>query len=83
MMKNGEFLSTKKPITALAKWAVSSAHKPVVLFVTCVEPNPTQEIVEDLANSQFQNTAIQCEKLKTRHNFYASFKVTLQGVQME
>ena len=24
-----------------------------------------------------------CEKLKTRYNFYASFKVTLQGVEME
>ena len=30
-----------------------------------------------------QYNEIHCEKLKTRYNFYASFKVTLQGVEME
>ena len=34
-------------------------------------------------STHFQKTEIHCEKLKTRYNFYASFKVTLQGVEME
>ena len=55
----------------------------MVLFVSRVDPYTTQEEVENFANSHFQKSKIHCEKLKTRYNFYASFKVTLQGVQME
>ena len=43
----------------------------------------TQKEVETFANIHFQKTEIHCEKLKTRYNFYASFKVILQGVEME
>ena len=60
----------------------SGTLKPVVLFISRVDPDTTQE-VEKFANIHFQKTEIHCEKLKTRYNFYASFKVTLQGVQME
>ena len=35
------------------------------------------------ANSNFQKTEIHCGKLKTRYSFYASFKVALEGVEME
>jgi len=62
---------------------LKAAQKPVVLFISRVDPGTTQEEVEKFANSHFQNTEAHCEKLKTRYNFYASFKVTLQGVEME
>jgi len=54
-----------------------------VLFISRVDPDTTQEEVEKFANIHFQKTEAHCEKLKTRYNFYACFKVTLQGVEME
>ena len=66
-----------------ASGILKAAQKPVVLFVSRVDPDTTQEEVEKFANNHFQKTEIHCEKLKTRCNFYASFKVTLQGVEME
>ena len=62
---------------------LKAAQKPVVLFISRVDPDTTKEEVENFANIHFQKTEIHCEKLKTRYNFYASFKVTLQGVEME
>ena len=62
---------------------LKAAQKPVVLFISRVDPDTTEEEVEKFANIHFQKTEIHCEKLKTRYNFYASFKVALQGVQME
>jgi len=56
-------------------------EKPVVLFISLVDPDTTQ--VEKFAIIHFQKTEIHCEKLKTRYNFYASFKVTLQCVKTE
>jgi len=54
-----------------------------VLFISRVDPDTTQEEVEKFAKIHFQKTEIHCEKLKTRYNFYASFKVTPEGVEME
>jgi len=62
---------------------LKAAQKPVVLFISRVDPDTTKEEVEKFANIHFQKTEIQCEKLKTRYNFYAFFKVPLQGVEME
>ena len=59
------------------------AQKPVVLFISRVDPDTTQEKVEKFANIHFQKTEAHRKKLKTRYNFNASFKVTLQGVEME
>ena len=53
---------------------LKAAQKPVVLFISRVDPDTTKEEVENLANIHFQKTEIHCEKLKTRYNFYASFK---------
>jgi len=62
---------------------LKAAQKLVVLFISRVDPETTQEEVEKFANIIFQTAEIHCEKLKTRYNFYASFKDTLQGVEME
>jgi len=62
---------------------LKAAQKLVVLFILRVDPDTTKEEVEKFANIHFQKTEIHCEKLETRYNFYASFKVTLQGVEME
>ena len=56
---------------------LKAAQKPVVLFISRVDPDTTQEEVEKFANIHFQKTKIHCEKL------YGSFKVNLQGVEME
>ena len=61
---------------------LKAAQKRVVLFILRVDPDTTQE-VEKFANIHFQKTEAHCEKLKTRYNLYASFKVTLQGVEMK
>jgi len=74
---------TKHRIGKLDSGTLKAAQKPVVLFISRVDPDTTQEEVEKFANIHFQKTKIHCEKLKTRYNFYASFKVTLQGVEME
>jgi len=79
-------VSTKKTKHRTGKrdsGTLKAAQKPVVLFISRVDPDTTQEEVEKFANIHFQKTEIHCEKLKTRYNFYASFKVTLQGVEME
>jgi len=56
---------------------LKAAQKPVVLFISRVDPDTTQEEVEKFANIHFQKIKIHCEKL------YGSFKVNLQGVEME
>ena len=66
-----------------ASGTLKAAQKPVVLFISRVDTDTTEEEVEKFANIHFEKTEIHCERLKTRYNFYASFKVTLQGVQTE
>ena len=56
---------------------LKAAQKPVVLFILRVDPDTTQE-VEKFANIHFQKTEAHCEKLKTRYNFYAPFKVAFK-----
>jgi len=55
---------------------LKAAQKPVVLFISRVDPDTTQEEVEKFANIHFKKTEAHCEKPKTRCNFYVSFKVT-------
>ena len=40
---------------------LKAAQKPVVLFISRVDPGTTQEEVEKFANSHFQNTEAHCE----------------------
>ena len=55
----------------------------MVLFISRVDPDTSQEEVEKFANIHFQKTEIHYEKHNPRYNFYASFKVALQGVEMK
>jgi len=73
---------TKHRIGKGGSGTLKPAQKPLVLFISRVDPDTTQEEVEKFANIHFQKTEIQCEKLKTRYNFYVSFKVTLHGVEI-
>ena len=44
---------------------LKAAQKPVVLFISRVDPDTTKEEVENFANIHFQKTEIHCEKLET------------------
>ena len=72
--KNSEWSteSSKKTKHRIGKGdsgTLKAAQKPVVLFISHVDPDTTQEEVEKFANIHFQKTEAHCKKLKTRYTF--------------
>lgn len=57
-----------------------AAQKPVVVFVTHLEPQNTKQAVVDIVKGQFSDAIVFCEKLITRHTFYNSFSKLLLNV---
>jgi len=57
---------TKHRIGKGDRGTLKAAQKPVVLFISRVDPGTTQEEVEKFASIHFQKTEAHCEKLKTR-----------------
>ena len=47
------------------------------VFISRLSPESTSKDIEDFINKTFKVSHITCEKLKTKHNSYASFKIDM------
>ena len=61
--------------------AVKPLHKALDIFVTRLYPSTSEEEIAQFVKSQFVDAKeVSCSSLKTRHNSYASFKISFSGV---
>ena len=61
--------------------AVKPLHKALDIFVTRLHPSTSEEEIAQFVKSQFVDAKeVSCSSLKTRHNSYASFKISFSGV---
>ena len=63
---------------------VKNYHKPAEVFVSSFHTNTSEQKVQEYVCSQFSNASdITCEKLKTKWDSYASFKISMTGISFK
>ena len=63
---------------------VKNYHKPAEVFVSRFHPDTSEQEVQEYVCSQFSDASdITCEKLKTKWDSYASFKISMTGISFK
>ena len=89
MMKlslNGKPKKRKKKSSYVGKLKnaeIKAIKKPLTLFASRFKPETTEDNIQDFLKQNLSCTEISCVKLKTRKEFYASFKITIIGAEMK
>ena len=61
--------------------AVKPVYKALDIFATRLHPSTSEEEIAQFVKSQFADAKeVSCSSLRTRHNSYASFKISFSGV---
>ena len=74
----------KNTTSSLKAVKLNPVHKALDIFVTRLHPSTSEEEIAQFVKFQFADAKeVSCSSLKTRHNSYASFKISFSGVLLK